>query len=55
MRKNGLNSKTLPIFGLLKTDFTLNVFTCAYNLIINRMTRSENMMKNNNQINLKFW
>ena len=34
----------------------LNVFIRAYNLIINRMTRSKNMMaENNNQIDLKFW
>ena len=34
----------------------LNVFIWAYNLIINRMTRSKNMMaENNNQIDLKFW
>ena len=33
----------------------LNVFIRAYNLIIYRMTRSENVMENNNQIDLKFW
>ena len=34
----------------------LNVFIRACNLIINRMTRSKNMMaENNNQIDLKFW
>ena len=33
----------------------LNIFIPAYKLIINRMTRSKNMMESNNQINLKFW
>ena len=33
----------------------LNVFIRAYNLIINRMTRSENMVEKNNQIDPKFW
>ena len=31
------------------------LFIRAYNLIVNRITRSENLMENNNQIDLKFW
>ena len=33
----------------------LNVSIRPYNLIINRVARSENMMENNNQRDLKFW
>ena len=33
----------------------LNAFIRACNLIINRMTRNENMMENNNHIDLNFW
>ena len=38
---------------IIDAKYDLNVFIRAYNLIINRMTRSENMMENNNQIDYK--
>ena len=40
---------------LIAIHFYLNVFFREYNLITNRMTRSENMMENNNQIDPRFW
>ena len=51
-------SRTVPVivvFNLETVHYYLNVFFRVYNLTTNRMTRSENMMENNNQIDLKFW
>ena len=38
----------------MKNQYFFKCIHRPYNLIINKMTRSEKMMENNNQIDLKF-
>ena len=48
------DSQIITCNKIIDSKYDLNVFIRVYNLIMNRMTRSESMMENNNQIELKY-